>query len=330
MAATATTLKRPHPRRLPTNIECVQPGGGWAVRLEMAWGRLRRKWLRRLRPRYVTRMRQVRRGECPGCPHDIIDCRDLKLVRNVCGYSFAPEDDRFQWRRRLPVAHWGWAELLLLGGPFAALAVVAGWWWPWAAVPPGLAALFVASFFRDPPRCVPVEPGAVVAPADGRVTDVEELVWDDLLGGPAFKIGIYLSIFNVHVNRCPMTARVVELRYHPGRFRDVRHPAAPLENEQLCTLLEAEEAPNLLLAVKQIAGAFASRIVCAVRPGEVLARGSKIGMIKFGSRTELLLTKSPSLVCGVKAGDRVWGGSSIIARYAIGQSNQSGLETTTS
>src|SRR5258707_1041077 len=80
---------------------CVQPGGGWCLSLELAWGRLRRAWLRRFRPGYVRRMAEKRQGECPNCPHDIIDPRDLKWYRNVCGYWFRPEDDRFRWRGRL-------------------------------------------------------------------------------------------------------------------------------------------------------------------------------------------------------------------------------------
>src|SRR5687767_12128844 len=84
--------------RKPTS---VQPGGGWCMSLELAWGRLRRAWLRRVRSGYVRRMAELRQGECPGCPHDIVDPRDLKYIRNVCGYWFRPEDDRFGWRDRL-------------------------------------------------------------------------------------------------------------------------------------------------------------------------------------------------------------------------------------
>jgi phosphatidylserine decarboxylase len=305
------------PQPLPADIAGVQPGGGWIVGLELAWGRLRRKWLRTCRPGYVARMRQRRRGDCPGCKHDPVDARDLKFFRNTCGYWFAPEDDPFRWRALLPFARWGWAEILVLGGPAAILALVAAWLWPWAAIPPALWAIFVAAFFRDPPRRIPTEAGALVAPADGIVTDVVEQTWDELLGGPAVRIGIYLSIFDVHVNRSPATARVIEIRYFPGRFRDVRHAAAPRENEQLWTLLECGAPPQMLLVVKQIAGMFARRIVCILRPGEVIGRGDKIGMIKFGSRTELYLPKTPELVVSVRPGDRVRGGSSIVARRRV-------------
>src|SRR5689334_25304065 len=91
----------PPPKSQGKRPESVQPGGGWVVRLELAWGRWRRAWLRRFRPGYVRHMAEKRQGECPNCPHDIIDPRDLKYTRNVCGYWFRPEDDAFRWRERL-------------------------------------------------------------------------------------------------------------------------------------------------------------------------------------------------------------------------------------
>src|SRR5262245_54492713 len=118
--STATTTEtgssRLEPRPLPPNITCTQPGRGWVMRLELGWGRLRRGWLRRFRPGYVRRMESLRQGDCPQCPHDIIDPRDLKFLRNVCGYSFAAEHDRFQWRGNLRFARWGLAELIVYAG----------------------------------------------------------------------------------------------------------------------------------------------------------------------------------------------------------------------
>jgi phosphatidylserine decarboxylase len=147
-------------RPLPGNVTGAQPGGGWALWLELAWGRLRRSWLRTFRPGYVARLRALRHGDCPGCPHDVIDPRDLKFCANVCGHWFEAADDPFAWRRRLPVASWGWAEVLLCGGGLAALTVALLFVLPWAAPMPALAAVFVAAFFRDPPRLAPDEPGA--------------------------------------------------------------------------------------------------------------------------------------------------------------------------
>lgn len=315
MATTSVSVNRLQPRPLPANIACIQPGGGWVVSLERGWRRLRRGWLRTFRPAYVARMKQRRQGECPQCPHDPIDASDRKLYRNVCGYSFGPAEDEVRGRSRLPIAPWGRAEVLVYGGALLGLAGFAGWLWPWAALPPALLAAFAVAFFRDPSRRIPTEPGVIVSPADGTVTDVTELEADDFLGGPAIRIGIYLSVFNVHVNRCPERARVIEVRYRPGRFRDVRHHAAKGDNEQLWTLLESEQPPHFPLVIKQIAGALARRIVCVARPGEVLERGDRIGMIKFGSRTELCLPRTPGLVLTVQPGDRVRGGSSILARY---------------
>src|SRR5436305_1059419 len=94
-------LTRLEPRPIPVNLTGIQPGGGWALRLELAWGRLRRSWLRTFWSAYVARMRARRRGDCFCCSHDVIDPRDLKFCGNVCGYRFAPEDDRFAWRGRL-------------------------------------------------------------------------------------------------------------------------------------------------------------------------------------------------------------------------------------
>src|SRR6266850_101056 len=109
---TTPPIERPRleAKPMPPSISCVQPGGGWVVRLELAWGKLRRWWLRTFRSAYVARMHTIRRGECPHCPHDIVDPRDLKFYRNVCGFYFSPEDDRYQWRARLGVARIGLAE----------------------------------------------------------------------------------------------------------------------------------------------------------------------------------------------------------------------------
>jgi phosphatidylserine decarboxylase len=306
---------RVQPQAVPGNITGVQPGGGWATRLEQAWGRLRRWFLRTCRPGYVARMHAARRGECPDCPHDVIDSRDLKFCRNVCGFWFDRSADRFAWRDRLPIARAGWAELVLFGGSSLLAAVALLVWFPWAAVVPAAAALFVLAFFRDPPRCIPAGPGLVVSPADGRVTDVTPVEWLEEFDGPAVRIGIYLSIFNVHVNRCPEAARVIAVAYRPGRFLDVRRAEAPMVNEHFSTLFEFESAPHHLMLVRQIAGAFASRVVNEARPGRVLGRGEKFGMIKFGSRTELYLPAGAAEVV-VRPGDRVRGGSTVVARSA--------------
>ena len=151
----ATTANPPKPLTAAP-ITSVQPGGGLCMSLELAWGSWRRAWLRRVRPGYVARMAQLRQGQCPNCPHDIVDPRDLKFYRNVCGYWFRPEDDAFAWRGRLRLARYGLAELICFSFLFAAassfitglavlhplfllpLPLIFGLW------------LFIVSFFRDP------------------------------------------------------------------------------------------------------------------------------------------------------------------------------------
>jgi phosphatidylserine decarboxylase len=298
----------------------VQPGGGFCLGLELAWGRLRRAVLRRFRPGYVRRMAAKRQGDCPGCPHDIIDPRDLKFCRNVCGYWFRPEDDRFRWRGRLGLARAGLAEVVFfsllflgLGLPLAAAALL-HWvfWLPLAAL--ALVWLEVIYFFRDPPRRIPADPDALLSPADGTVTHVGEVADADFPGGRALRVSIFLSIFNVHVNRVPRTGRVAGLRYFPGAFLDARHPDCAVRNEQLWIDIE-ENNPPRLLRVKQISGAIARRIVCWLKGDEAVRAGDRLGMIKFGSRTEVLLPAGEAVELKVKVGDKVKGGSTVLLRF---------------
>ena len=155
----------------------------------------------------------------------------------------------------------------------------------------------------------------MVSPADGKIAEITRLQRDDFVGGPAVRIGIFLSIFNVHLNRSPAAARVVGLRYFPGKFLNAMRPESARENESMWIGLEDETPPHRRLVVRQIAGAYARRIVCALRPGEVVGRGDKIGMIKLGSRTELILADEPGLRIDVSVGDRVKAGTSVLAHY---------------
>jgi phosphatidylserine decarboxylase len=129
------------------------------------------------------------------------------------------------------------------------------------------------------------------------------------------RIGIFLSIFNVHINRMPREARVLALRYSPGKFLNALDPASALVNENMWIGCEATETPLHRFVVRQIAGAIARRIVCDLRPGESLERGHKFGMIKLGSRTELILPADPSLRIEAVLGDRVKAGTSVLARW---------------
>lgn len=306
----------------------IQPGGGLVIRLERAWGVIRRWYLKRFRSAYVARMRERRRGDRNPCPHEVLDPRDLKFHRNQEGWHWAEEHDPFAWRDRLPFARDGLAELILFSlstfGPAALLA-----WLTVALPPPRWAAAATAAaagtlavlgglvvwFFRNPRRDVPQGNGLVVAPADGKVVEVEELDHEEFIGGPAVRIGIFLSIFNVHVNRVPRAVRVVGLRYRPGKCLNALRPESARENEQLALRLEENRPPYRPMIVTQITGALARRIVCRAKPGDELRAGAPFGMIKLGSRTELLLPRNESLQLKVTVGATVKAGASVLAEY---------------
>lgn len=285
------------------------------MRIELAWGYVRRFWLKRLFPGYVERMRRLRRGSTNCCPWEVLDPRDVKFHRNQPGYWWAAEDDPFAWRDRLPFVRVGLAELMLLSLLFFGLAVVAGLIWFWAFVPFAVVGLIVVWFFRNPRRVAPTEPGLIVSPADGLVVSCEEVDGDPFLEGPALEIGIFLSVFDVHINRVPVAARIIGMTYRPGKFLNALLPASARENEQLAVRLEESSAPHRRYIVRQIAGAIARRIVCWVAPGEELGRGAAFGMIKLGSRTEIVMQHDPTLEVVVKPGDRVRAGVTVLARY---------------
>jgi phosphatidylserine decarboxylase len=259
-------------------------------------------------------MRELRRGDPAGCPHEILDPRDLKFCRNQTVCHWDPADDPFAWRDRIPFARWGLAELQIMGWPLLAATVgLAFTYWylaPIAAIPLAL----VVWFFRDPPRTAPQDAGLLVSPADGKVVEVTPLEHDDFIGGPAVRIAIFLSLFNVHINRSPSAARVIRLRYSPGRFISALNPDCAIHNEFMWIGLEEEATPHRKLAMRQVAGQVARRIVCDLRPGQVVERGEKIGMIKLGSRTELILPAG-GLQVDVRVGQHVRGGCDVLARY---------------
>jgi phosphatidylserine decarboxylase len=324
MSVSTSPTERAEPKPLPQNFQSVQPGGGVCYRIELAWGRWRRRWLKTCRPGYVQRMAELRRGSTEGAPHEVLDARDLKFCRNRTACDWDERDDLFRWRGRLPFARWGLAELQLMGWPLLAATVALAWlavavptarWCAWLTPLTAVPLALVVYFFRDPPRRVPQEPGLIVAPADGTVAEITPLEHDEFIGGPAVRIGIFLSIFNVHLNRAPVRCRVIELRYHPGEFLNALRPESAIRNENTWIGLEEEDPPHRRLVVRQISGAIARRIVCALRPGEVVERGAKFGMIKLGSRTELILPKTDGLAVEVAVGQRIKAGSTVMARW---------------
>lgn len=315
MSEGIATDKRLGLEPMDPRIASIQPGGGLCMALELAWGHCRRWYLRTFRPAYVARMQSLRQLPPRGCPYEVLDPRDLKFYRNLTGDCWLRQDDPFIWRDRLPFTRAGLAELLVGSVTCFAMAVLFAFvFWPVAVVFAAGVVLIIA-FFRDPRRVTPSGPGLVVAPADGRIVSVEEIAHDDFIGGPAVVIGIFLSIFNVHINRSPVAARVIGLTYSPGKFLNALRPESARENEQLAVRLEQTAAPHRRLVVRQIAGAIARRIVCWVGPGERLERGAQFGMIKLGSRTELVLPRDESLVIQTQPGEKVKAGASVLARY---------------
>ncbi len=315
---TSTQTKIPgraEPEFLPENIKSTQPGGGMGMQVELLWGRWRRWYLRRFRPGYVERMARLRQGDVKDASHEILDPRDLKYCRNQCTADWEEADNPFAWRDRLPFARWGLAELQLFGWPLLALAVCLTWlWWPLGYLA-GVPLVLIVWFFRDPPRSIPQDPGLMVAPADGKLVEITRLEHDPYLDGPAVRLGIFLSIFNVHINRSPSAARVIGVRYSPGEFRNALDPASARVNEHTWIALEEQTPPHRKMVVRQISGAIARRIVCDLRPGEVIARGHKLGMIKFGSRTELILPDCDNLRIVAQLGDRIRAGATVLAQY---------------
>lgn len=195
------------------------------------------------------------------------------------------------------------------GLALVAVAVVVGLLthgWGWAVLPLLFAAFFLW-FFRDPERVIPQEPGVIVSPADGKVTEVARIVTPD---GERLRISIFLSVFDVHVNRSPVAGTLRAVRYRKGEYLNALDPASAERNEQNLAEVECEEGYRVTFI--QIAGLLARRIVFHKRVGDQLARGERVGLIKFGSRTDILLPGYAEPV--VTPGDRVQGGSSILAR----------------
>src|SRR6266852_1661681 len=184
-------------------------------------------------------------------------------------------------------------------GMFAVAAVL---WWlgPHAlALVPVLLAVFFLWFFRDPERMIPAEAGLVVSPADGKVTDVSPT---NLNGKPYTRISIFLSVFDVHVNRSPVSGVIKSAVYQRGKFLNAMNETSADANEQNVVTVEGD---GITVVFKQIAGLLARRIVFNHKPGDVLSRGQRVGMIKFGSRTDVIFPAPTQLM--VKTGDRVKG-----------------------
>jgi phosphatidylserine decarboxylase len=170
---------------------------------------------------------------------------------------------------------------------------------------PVLLALFFLWFFRDPERAVPTGPGEIVSPADGVVTQAK---WIETSGGSRLRISVFLSVFDVHVNRAPVSGTVKTVEYREGRFLNAMNSLSAVVNEQTLVVIDAGTCEVIY---KQIAGLLARRIVCTVKVGDRIERGQRVGMIKFGSRVDVLMPADA--VPKVDSGSRVRGGSTILA-----------------
>lgn len=170
---------------------------------------------------------------------------------------------------------------------------------------PIVLALFFLWFFRDPHRPIPSEPGQIVSPADGVVTEAE---WIETTSGGRLRLSIFLNVFDVHVNRSPVSGTVTIVEHREGQFMNAMNPESVLHNEQ--TLIRIDGG-GYEVSFKQIAGLLARRIVCNVKPGDRVERGQRVGLIKFGSRVDVLLPGEANL--RVKTGVRVKGGSTVLA-----------------
>ncbi|HET9282219.1 MAG TPA: phosphatidylserine decarboxylase [Candidatus Angelobacter sp.] len=197
------------------------------------------------------------------------------------------------------------------------VAFVIGWLTHSAllVLPPVLLAAFFLCFFRDPERVVPSGEGLIVSPADGKVTDVSAT---QLNGVPCTRISIFLNVFNVHVNRSPISGVIKSAVYQKGQFGNAMSESSAANNEQNIVTMEGE---GLTVVFKQIAGVLARRIVFNHKPGETLVRGQRVGLIKFGSRTDVIFPQPAEIK--VKVGDHVAGASTVLAQVAVPQKSAS-------
>jgi phosphatidylserine decarboxylase len=196
----------------------------------------------------------------------------------------------------------------IYGLSLLAVAAVLVWFtgnWTWAILPVLVAAFFLW-FFRDPERAIPCEPGLIVSPADGLVTEAVTIATPE---GPRQRVSIFLSVFDVHINRAPIAGELTGVQYFKGQYMNAMNPACAERNERNEVTLRGE---GIEIVFKQIAGLLARRIVFPHKVGERVERGQRVGLIKFGSRTDIIVPAEAELQ--VKVGQRVKGGASVIAR----------------
>jgi len=245
---------------------------------------------------------------------------------------------------RIPLTRYGWPQVVVFPAAVLALMIayllIAVLFLPvWAIVSAeavlALALIWVLAFFRDPERRCPSDRNLLLAPADGRITDIEIVQEDNFIGEAAIRFGIFLGIFNAHINRAPCNVKVEKITYRKGKYTNAMNPQSGRVNESNDLALVRTDSPEDRLIVRQISGSIARRIVCDTRQGQELTGGEKFGMIKFGSRTELYvparLPRAPDpgaqaasdesraigyeVRCLVRVGDKVKAGLTPLVRY---------------
>lgn len=202
------------------------------------------------------------------------------------------------------IAREGWPFLAIS----LAVSIAAAFWCAWWSIPLWIITLFILQFFRDPPRQLPEQANAVIAPADGRIVVVGK-AYDDYLKRDALKISVFMNVFNVHSTRSPVNGVVEKRWYHEGKFFNAALDKASLENERNALWIKTTDGQDVTCV--QIAGLIARRILCYVDPGSTLSKGQRYGFIRFGSRVDvyLPLTATPK----VTLGEKVSAGSTILA-----------------
>lgn len=221
---------------------------------------------------------------------------------------------------KLPLTKYGLPQVLMFPSVILMIMVVAAMTLSakvlWAAEALLLAIfVWVLAFFRDPERNVPQDKDILLSPADGVISDIETVDEETVIGGKALRIGIFLNVFNVHINRTPCAVRIDSITYREGKFKNALDPESARVNESNDIAMTRLDWPSEKLLVRQISGAIARRIVCAAQPEQEFSGGERFGMIKFGSRTELYLPFREDLKPVVKVGDKVKAGLTVFIKY---------------
>jgi phosphatidylserine decarboxylase len=218
--------------------------------------------------------------------------------------------------QHLPIAKQGFVYIAVLAALFLASSLAG---WKVVATVSLLATILVVNFFRDPERTVPADPSAVVAPADGKIMFTGKVVEDQFIRREALKVSIFMNVFDVHVNRVPLSGEITSIHYEKGKFLAANLDKASRDNEHNAVVLRLAHGEEMALV--QIAGLIARRIDCWVKPGDRVERGERFGMIRFGSRVDLYVP--PTWRLAVTTGQHVKAGESIVCYYGSNPGDES-------